>query len=54
MTHQNLLPTEKYEELGREMLGNEAYLLFNAERLINYAVKHLNACKKDLGFVKAK
>lgn len=28
MTNGNILDTNKYEDVGRELLGNEAYLLF--------------------------
>lgn len=28
ITNSNILDTNKYEDVGRELLGNEAYLLF--------------------------
>lgn len=41
MTQGNVLDTNKYEDVARELLGNEAYLLFQVDKLVNNCVKHL-------------
>ena len=35
MSQSNVLDTNKYEDIARELLGNEAYLLFQADKLVN-------------------
>ena len=39
MNSTNVLDTNKYEDLARELLGNEAYLLFQIDKLINNCIK---------------
>jgi hypothetical protein len=39
MNQTNVLDTNKYEDLARELLGNEAYLLFQIDKLINNCIK---------------
>lgn len=41
MTNSNVLDTNKYEDVARELLGNEAYLLFQVDKVVNNCVKHL-------------
>jgi hypothetical protein len=41
ITNSNILDTNKYEDVGRELLGNEAYLLFQVDKVVNNCVKHL-------------
>ena len=35
MSQSNIFDTNKYEDVARELLGNEAYLLFQVDRLVN-------------------
>ena len=47
----NILDAHKYEDVARELLGNEAYLLFQVDKLVNHCTKHLisfnidNSCR---------
>ena len=41
MTNGNIMDTNKYEDVARELLGNEAYLLFQVDKVVNNCVKHL-------------
>ena len=41
ITNSNTLDSNKYEDVGRELLGNEAYLLFQVDKVVNNCVKHL-------------
>lgn len=34
MSHASVMDTSKYEDMARELLGNEAYLLFLIDKLI--------------------
>ena len=36
MNNSNILDTNKYEDIARELLGNEAYLLFQVDKLVNH------------------
>ena len=42
-----MLDTTKYEDVARELLGKEAYLLFQADRLVNHCTKHLAHLQTD-------
>ena len=37
----SVLDTNKYEDVARELLGNEAYLLFQVDKLLNNCLKQL-------------
>ena len=41
MCYSNILDAHKYEDVARELLGNEAYLLFQVDKLVNHCTKHL-------------
>lgn len=47
MYQSNVLDTTKYEDVARELLGKEAYLLFQADKLVNHCVKHLAHLQTD-------
>ena len=47
MSQNNILDSQKYEDIARELLGNEAYLLFQVDKLINYCQKQLNLFTTD-------
>lgn len=36
------MDSNKYEDMARELLGNEAYLLFQVDKLVNNCTKQLN------------
>ena len=42
MSHSNIVDINKYEDMARELLGNEAYLLFQVDKLVNNCTKQLN------------
>lgn len=42
MSHTNIMDINKYEDMARELLGNEAYLLFQVDKLVNNCTKQLN------------
>ena len=42
MSHTAIMDINKYEDMARELLGNEAYLLFQVDKLVNYCTKQLN------------
>lgn len=50
MYQSNVLDTNKYEDVARELLGNEAYLLFQADRLVNHCTKHLAHLQTDASY----
>jgi len=43
MSGSNILDTNKYEDIARELLGNEAYLLFQVDKLVNHCSKQLSS-----------
>jgi histone deacetylase complex regulatory component SIN3 len=47
MCFSNSLDTNKYEDLSRELLGNEAYLLFQMDKIVNNCAKHLTQFNLD-------
>lgn len=47
MSQNNILDTNKYEDVARELLGNEAYMLFSTDKLISHCQKQLNICVLD-------
>jgi hypothetical protein len=47
ITNSNILDTNKYEDVARELLGNEAYLLFQVDKVVNNCVKHLIQFNQD-------
>ena len=47
MYYYNVLDTNKYEDVARELLGNEAYLLFQVDKLITHCHKQLNILVLD-------
>jgi len=47
MSQSNILDSQKYEDIARDLLGNEAYLLFQVDKLINYCQKQLALFKAD-------
>lgn len=42
MSHSSIVDISKYEDMARELLGNEAYLLFQVDKLVNNCTKQLN------------
>jgi len=54
MYQSNVLDNNKYEDVARELLGNEAYLLFQADRLLNNCTKHLAHLQTDASYKMSK
>jgi len=42
MSHTSIMDNNKYEDMARELLGNEAYLLFQVDKLVGHCAKQLN------------
>lgn len=42
MSQASVMDTSKYEDMARELLGNEAYLLFLIDKLIKNCTQQLN------------
>lgn len=49
MSHNNIMDANKYEDMARELLGNEAYLLFQVDKLANHCSKQLIHFQTDHG-----
>jgi hypothetical protein len=47
MIQSNVLDINKYEDVARELLGNEAYLLFQVDKIVNHCQKQLNLFVTD-------
>lgn len=54
MYFSNQLDINKYEDLARELLGNEAYLLFQMDKVVNNCAKHLAQFYHDRSYTIAK
>jgi len=54
MTQNSILDTNKYEDVARELLGNEAYLLFQVDKLVNNCQKQLISFTTDTSCQAAK
>jgi histone deacetylase complex regulatory component SIN3 len=50
ISQSNNIDTTKYEDIARELLGNEAYLLFQVDRLVNQCTKHISLLQSDSSY----
>lgn len=52
--HYNLLDHNKYEDFSRQLLGKNAFLLFQVDKIITQAVKQLQLMHTDQAYQRAK